>query len=147
MCDYSLYQFPNRLCADQEELITYRFSSGCIGLVSTSEAPSHCAIDSTWCQSQGPSLRSWLLPRMGRIGPVAVCLPPGTRLIVGGKGEAILIHRGLEAFRYRDALQFDDGREILLQELPPGTRIRINPAVSEAERIPELQSRSSYESA
>jgi hypothetical protein len=25
MCDYSLYEFPNRLAREKEELVTYRF--------------------------------------------------------------------------------------------------------------------------
>ena len=37
MCDYSLYEFPNRLAREGEELVTYRFPSGSMGLVSPVE--------------------------------------------------------------------------------------------------------------
>src|ERR1035438_785449 len=37
MCDYSLYEFPNRLAREGEELVTYRFPSGSMGLASPVE--------------------------------------------------------------------------------------------------------------
>src|ERR1017187_1728005 len=37
MCDYSLYEFPNRLAREGEELVTYRFPLGSLGLVSPVE--------------------------------------------------------------------------------------------------------------
>ncbi len=38
MCDYSLYTFRSRLACDGEELVANRFSSGCIGFISASDA-------------------------------------------------------------------------------------------------------------
>jgi hypothetical protein len=32
MCDYSLHTFPNRLAADGEDLVVYRFGAESLGL-------------------------------------------------------------------------------------------------------------------
>ncbi len=37
MCDYSLFEYPNRLAVEGEELVTYRFQSRSLGLVSLPE--------------------------------------------------------------------------------------------------------------
>jgi hypothetical protein len=134
MCDYSLYLFPNRLSREGEELIAYRFSSGCIGFVSVvgiSERENR----RTWLATNWPQLNPWFFPRQ-HDGPVAVCIPPGTemrlahldlrlceRLGLQETEDATFIQVSAEAFVHRDGLQFRNGKRILLQDLPTGQRV------------------------
>jgi len=136
MCDYSLYVFPNRLARDGEELVTYRFSSGCIGCVSASDI-SEPQNRKTWLGRHWPQLKTWFFPRE-HDGPTAVCIPPGAQLALESVEAKLCRHLGLEEneravfihvtadeFSYRDGLRFRNGRQILLQRLPPGQRVRI----------------------
>jgi hypothetical protein len=58
--------------------------------------------------------------------------------------EVTFVEQSAEAFRYRDAVRFSNGREILLQRLPCGVRVevlRLDSAEPEAqlpsaERVP-----------
>ena len=115
MCDYSLMGLPSRLAAEREELVVHRFSTGTIGLASPSD-----------------------LSTRGTDGPPAVCIPPGTQLLL--KDIPLLLRWRLQADReeevtftqitaatntHRDAVRFADGREILLQELNVGQRVRV----------------------
>jgi hypothetical protein len=131
MCDYSLYVFPNRLARDNEELVTCRFSSGCVGFISASDASERENRRIFWGISW-TQLKPWFFPRRHE-GPPAVCIAPGTRirlvsigrelqlrLELGETEEAIFIQVSAEAFRYCDGFQFRNGRRILLQQLPEG---------------------------
>jgi hypothetical protein len=115
MCDYSLMGLPNRLAAEREELVVYRFSTGTIGLTSPSD-----------------------LQTNGADGAPAVCIPPGTQLLLRDiplrlrwklqvKGEEEVTFTQITAARnaHRDAVRFGDGREILLQELNVGQRVLV----------------------
>ncbi len=68
----------------------------------------------------------------------AVCVPPGTRLLLQDISEALrrryqvgpvetvtFVQQSTEAFRYRDAVGFSNGRQVLLQRLEPGQRVRV----------------------
>jgi hypothetical protein len=136
MCDYSLYEFPNRLAREGEELVTYRFLSGSLGLVSPVElenAQPSPASRGFWGRSFYE--RSSYRPS-DRYRVCAVCVPPGARLILkdisarmqqdlrlcaeeGGK----FIETSAEAHRHRDAIQLANGRVIPLQQLCEGQRI------------------------
>ena len=115
MCDYSLMGLPSRLAAEREDLVVHRFSTGTIGLASPSD----------------------LLNR-GTDGPPAVCIPPGTQLLlrdiplllrcrlrVDGEEEVTFTQLTAAANTHRDAVRFADGREIRLQELSVGQRVRV----------------------
>src|ERR1700680_4070394 len=110
MCDYSLAGVPNRLAVEGEQLVVHPFPTGSVGLASP-------------C--------SQLLSK----GTLAVCIPPGARLRLRDIPEALQLGLGLnateevtfvqlsaEAYEYRDAVRFQNGREILLQRLGPGQR-------------------------
>jgi hypothetical protein len=69
---------------------------------------------------------------------VAVCIPPGARLLlgdipedvqksfgVGGSEEVTFTQLTATPNRYRDAVRFKNGREILLQRLNQGQRVRV----------------------
>ena len=132
MCDYSLAHFPNRLAVEGEELVVHRFPSGALGLASPDR-----------------SLKQLVF----RCHTTAVCVPPGARLLlkdipkqmqeqlgVGEIEEATFVEQGFEAFRFRDAVCFANGRTVLLQRLPCGLRVRILSlnAVAQARTQPEL---------
>ena len=115
MCDYSLAHFPNRLAVEGEQLVVHRFATGTLGL-----APAHRGLNRIF-------------------SPVpAVCVPPGARLLlqaipkrlqqdlnVAAVEEVTFVEQSADAFRYRDAVRFANGREILLQQLACGQRVRV----------------------
>ena len=120
MCDYSLAGVPNRLAVEGELLVVHRFPTGSVGLSSPCSQPlSTC--------SQPLSK-----------GTAAVCIPPGARLRLRDIPEALQLRFGLnateeitfvqlsaEAYQYRDAVRFQDGREILLQRLSCGQQVEV----------------------
>jgi hypothetical protein len=138
MCDYSLMHVPNRLAADGEVLMTYKFPNGSIGLATTAEVR---AARPTSCQCR-PGIRSllreWLCiaPKLPVV--CAVCIPPGARLRLYGIPEDVQRTEGVSAREevmftevtmaenhYRDAVRFGNGREILLQKLGPGVGTQV----------------------
>jgi hypothetical protein len=117
MCDYSLAHFPNRLAVDGEQLVVHRFKTGTLGL-----APACFSLKQIFSPDSTP----------------AVCVPPGARLLlqdiperlqqalnVGSVEEATFVEQSADAFRYRDAVRFGNGREILLQQLAFGQRVLV----------------------
>ena len=114
MCDYSLAHFPNRLAVDGERLRLRRFSTRTLGF-----APAR------------RKLREIFFPEMAPV----VCLPHGARLRlrdipdhlqyqlkVGKVEEVMFVQQSAEAYRHRDAVRFNNGREILVQLLECGQR-------------------------
>jgi len=113
MCDYSLAGMPNRLAVAGEQLVVHRFSTGPQGLAAP-ERPG-----------------SW----SGRETP-AVCIPPGARLRlrnipeevqqrfgVGAMEDVSFVQLSANAFEFRDAIRFKNGREVLLQWLKGGQEV------------------------
>ena len=137
MCDYSLMSFPNRLAREGEELVTHRFACGTMGLASPTDLqadrnPVTVRLRNLWSDLWGiPS------PRRSQC-VVAVCIPPGAHLrmwdIPEYQQREIGVRRTEEVtftqitaspFRYRDAIRFGNGREILLQRLREGQRVGV----------------------
>ena len=124
MCDYSLMGVPNRLARESEDLVVYEFRTGSRGLTSTDT-----------------QTRYGIAKRLfGNLEPerVAVCVPPGARLLlsdiaedvqksfaVGASEEVTFTQLTATANTYRDAVRFTNGREILLQRLNKGQRVRV----------------------
>jgi hypothetical protein len=117
MCDYSLAGISNRLAVEGEELVIYRFHTGSIGLASPCASPSRW-----WSGKQTP----------------AVCVPPGARLTlldvpkrlqhdlaVGPIEEVTFVQLSAKPYQFRDAVRFSNGREVRLQELNEGMRVRV----------------------
>ena len=115
MCDYSLMGLPSQLAAEGEELVVHRFSTGTIGLASPAD-----------------------LTTLGRHGVPAVCIPPGSELLlkdipfllrrrlhVGGTEEVTFTQISAEPHTHRDAVRFSGGREVRLQELSEGQRVEV----------------------
>jgi hypothetical protein len=137
MCDYSLMAVPNRLAREGEELVAHRFPTGSLGLACpadlkrASEAPSP-ARKTFW-----RAIVDFFDPP--RNAPVcAVCIPPGARLRLQDIPVRLQQEFGVEAVEevtftqisaavnsYRDAVRFQNGREVRLQELREGQRVRV----------------------
>ena len=117
MCDYSLAGIANRLAVEGEELVVHPFPTGALGLASPN------TLQSRWWSAKATP---------------AVCVPPGARLLlrdipmglqqefgVREAEEVTFVQQNAEAYRYRDAVCFQNGREILLQRLTCGQRVDV----------------------
>jgi len=145
MCDYSLMSLPNRLAAEGEELFVHRFSSGAKGLAALSDlqrALTASSLRRKGLQSFLDGIRSLLRKIVAapdhRKSLPAVCIPPGTRLLlrdipvrlqmqlaVRRVEEVTFSQTTSDAFSYRDAVRFRNGYEIILQQLQEGQRVRV----------------------
>src|ERR1700739_1774192 len=77
MCDFSLMGVPNRLACTGEELVTHRFHTGPMGLVSRADLRQEpvAATGTFWA-----TVKDWLAALKSK--PVcAVCIPPGAQLM------------------------------------------------------------------
>ncbi len=137
MCDYSLMAVPNRLAREGEELVAHRFPTGSLGLASPADLkraadPTPPARRSLWC-----AVKEFFNPPKTEPVP-AVCIPPGARLelrdiparlqaeIGVGPVEPVTFTQISAAVNsYRDAVRFANGREVRLQELKEGQRVRV----------------------
>ncbi|MGH9437486.1 MAG: hypothetical protein ACRD22_06200 [Terriglobia bacterium] len=135
MCDYSMITFPNRLPEKGEDLITYRFPAGPLGFVSLSDWRE---LESQPRQGFWPALWQNLFNRPKTHGIPAVCIPPGACLMLEDIPARIQHHAGVRPDEvviftelttmlnsYRDAIQFRNGRHVLLQELAAGQRATV----------------------
>ncbi len=142
MCDYSLFAHPNRLAREGERLEVYRFSSMSIGLASPANILERQQRKRSRTEPQRRfSLRAvlaWLNPPEPEEAVCAVCIPPGARLLirdirkdlqrefgVAEQEEVTFVELGLDEHRYRDAVRFSNGRELLLQRLREGQRVDV----------------------
>ena len=137
MCDYSLMAVPNRLAQEGEELVAHRFPTGSLGLASPKDLkkaanPPAPARKSFWC-----TVKEFFNPPKTEPVP-AVCIPPGARLRLEdiparlqhdlgvGPAEDVTFTQITAAVNsYRDAVRFENGREVRLQELREGQRVRV----------------------
>lgn len=124
MCDYSLMGLPNRLAAEGEDLVVHHYSTGSMGLGPPIEPP----------RGFWPTVKEWLIP-----GPVCVvCVPPGAKLLlrdipremqtelgVGSEEEVVFTLSGKLVNAPRDTIRFRNAKEILLQRLRLGQRVRV----------------------
>jgi hypothetical protein len=141
MCDYSLHTFPNRLAVDGEDLVVHRFAAGSLGLASPADLapPIPAASAKSWSWSR---IKSWLQGYSSRWEAQsripAVCVPPGARLVVRDipkslqreagvreTEEVVFVEITAEVNAYRDAIRFQNCRQVLLQELREGQRVRV----------------------
>jgi hypothetical protein len=130
MCDYSLMGVPNRLAREGEDLVVHEFRTGSRGLTPCT------SVTNTDTQR-----RYGFVKRLfGNLEPerVAVCIPPGARLLlsdiaedvqksfdVGASEEVTFTQVTATTNTYRDAVRFANGREIVLQRLNRGQRVRV----------------------
>jgi hypothetical protein len=137
MCDYSLMGVPNRLANEGEELLVHRFRTGSIGLTgsripSPLTYPSRAPTGGFWT-----AIKKLFLDEEGEQA-VAVCIPPGARLLVrdipqnlrclydaGPAEEVTFTQLSAAENTHRDAIRLNNGVEILLQRLREGQRVRV----------------------
>jgi len=132
MCEYSLMGVPNRLASEGEDLVVCEFRTGSRGLTAETSA--------TNTETRYEGFRTVVNRLFGPPEPerIAVCVPPGARLLLGDISEDVQKRFGVGASeevtftqltatpnRYRDAIRFKNGREILLQQLKQGQRVRV----------------------
>jgi hypothetical protein len=136
MCDYSLMAVPNRLAHEGEELVTYRFPTGSLGLASPADVKrSACTAQSS--RGFWNNLRQFFNPPKHTPVP-AVCIPPGARLSLEGISvrmqsdlgvapveEVTFTQMSAAVNTYRDAVRFSNGKQLRLQELREGLRAKV----------------------
>ena len=139
MCDYSLGGLPNRLAVDGEELIVHRFSTHSIGLASSADLQIMKMSEARQRnQSLWQRINSLFSPAPDCRSVLAVCVPPGARLVlksipmdlrckwsVGADESVYFMQTSAEVNTYRDALHFRTGRQVLLQDLREGMRVTV----------------------
>jgi hypothetical protein len=149
MCDYSLLGMSNRLAIEGERLQIYRFPTLTLGLTSPVELQK--LKEQSAPQPGGgfwSRLKNWFSLNE-EPAPHAVCIPPGAQLLlrdipdhlqrqlgVGADEEVTFVQLSAEPFRYRDAVRFNNGKEILLQKLEVGQLVDVL-CLSLAEEVPQ----------
>ena len=139
MCDYSLMTVPNRLAENGEDLAVYKFPTGSRGFVSLPDwrrlkEPAKDQPRQGFWRALKQSFLS--LPRVSAIP--AVCIPPGARLRLQDISPRLQRDLGISSAEevsfteltamvnsYRDAVVFENGRHVLLQELEEGQRVKV----------------------
>jgi hypothetical protein len=155
MCDYSLQGLPNRLAVAGEQLVTHRFSTGSIGMASPYDIAAASRPKLQNCESRGwwAAVLSWFSPQMELDQVPAVCIPPGARLRMNRVPEQMQRNHALrpveevgfvqlsaDAYRYRDAIRFDNGCQVVLQTLAEGIPFEVlSLDMGEREPQPEAQ--------
>ena len=142
MCDYSLHGIRNRLAKEGEVLVVHRFFTGSKGLTSP-EYTKPTAQPKGWVAT----LKKFFA---AETQACAVCVPDGAKLMVYGiplslqaahglsSNEAVTFRQlSLEVHTYRDALEFQNGVIVRLQELHDGQRVEILALSSEKVGIGE----------
>ena len=116
MCDYSLHGIKNRLAKEGETLIVHGFHTGSKGLTS----PEYLELSPSPRGMRG-FLKSMFAPVPREC---AVCIPDGARLMLDG---IPVTFRQLSAnsATYRDAVEFENGVKVRLQELESGQRLEV----------------------
>jgi len=137
MCDYSLMEVENRLAKEGDDLVVHRFQRGSIGLTECERPPEASGWRKDTVRRALAALRTFLQGAEPN-SAVAVCIPPGARLLVadmpedlqqryniGAVEEVTFTQLSAEANRHRDAIRLKNGAEILLQRLREGQRVRV----------------------
>jgi hypothetical protein len=128
---------PNRLAREGEDLVAHRFPTGSLGLASPADLrrvadPPAPGRRTFWC-----AVKEFFNPPKSEPVP-AVCIPPGARLELHDIPARLQHEIGVSAVEtvtftqisatansYRDAVRFPNGREVRLQELREGQRVRV----------------------
>jgi hypothetical protein len=137
MCDYSLMAVPNRLAREGEDLVAHRFPTGSLGLAAPVDLQRAADPPMPIRKSFWRAVMEFFNPPKSEPVP-AVCIPPGARLHlqdiparlqhelgVGPAEDVTFTQISAAVNSYRDAVRFANGREIRLQELREGQRVRV----------------------
>src|SRR5262249_31041753 len=136
-CASSWDGVPDRRAGEGAPWRRRRFPSGTLGLASPSDwgtpaEPPDQARTGWWSR-----VKSWL-SLSGEKSIPAVCIPPGAQLVlrdipqclqqqfgVGDEEEVTFAQLSGDAYSHRDAVRFNNGREVLLQKLAEGLRVDV----------------------
>ena len=131
MCDYSLHGIKNRLAEEGEVLLVHRFYSGSKGLTS----PEYLKPPEKPKGLIAALKRAFAVPQSHEC---AVCIPDGAKLILVGISTPVQQAHGLStteavtfrqlsanAATYRDAVEFENGLKIRLQDLEEGQSVEV----------------------
>lgn len=136
MCDYSLMGVPNRLANEGEDLVVHRFCTGSRGLTPQEDFLKANPGE----QMRFGGFQSIVRTLFGilKTDSVAVCIPPGTRLLLGDIPEDVqnslqvgpieevtFTQLTAKPNTYRDAVRFKNGHELLIQQLKDGERVKV----------------------
>ena len=150
MCDYSLMALPNRLAVCGDELIVRRFDLGSLGLTSAAEVLRETVEPKTNPElSFFQRLKKWFSPP-AQTECTVVCVPPGARLLLrdipdkmqqqfclySSVQEVTFTQIGTVGFR--DAVRFANDKEVLLQRLIEGQRVRVLALSAEESDVPAV---------
>jgi hypothetical protein len=137
MCDYSLMAVPNRLAREGEDLVAHRFPTGSLGLASPADLKRAADPPAPTRKSVWRTVVEFFNPPKTEPVP-AVCIPPGARLELQDIPARLQHEMGVCSTEkvtftqitaavnsYRDAVRFPNGREVRLQELREGQRVRV----------------------
>jgi hypothetical protein len=138
MCDYSLGGLPNRLAADGEELMVHKFPTHSIGLASPLDLQSTQTLTAKSGRTIWQRIKTAMTHAFDTPEVPAICVPPGAGLIlrnipldlrgkwsVGEEEGVRFVQISAEVNTYRDALLFRNGRQVLLQDLREGMRVKV----------------------
>lgn len=121
MCDYSLELYQSRPARTGEKYVTHRFPSRTVGFV----APGDC--QTAVCMAADTKLQLARIPVELR-----------DKFDVGETAQATFVRLDRNAYQHRDAIRFDNGAEVTLQELGAGVTAHIVTAIdAPAERYAE----------
>lgn len=137
MCDYSLGGLPNRLAVEGDDLIVHRFPTYSMGLACAAHLrtkSSHASrYQCLWRRITAFLALPGFCPEIQ-----AVCVPPGASLTLQnipsdlqrkwgiGQEETVLFTQTSADFKtHRDAICFRNGRQVSLQLLRAGLRIKV----------------------
>jgi len=140
MCDYSLFAVSNRLAKEGEELVVHQFPTGSLGLAPIGDVACHEAARRE--ASKGNlwhRIKCYFRDGVAGASPVpAVCIPPGTQVIVKGiagytqqtygleqEEGAVFVQTTADVNTYRDALRFYNGVQIAIQDLQVGQLVEV----------------------
>lgn len=139
MCDYSLHGIKNRLANEGEQLFVQKFHTGSKGLASVTDkhALEGGVGSGIWDRAKAWFRRAAYIDASKALP--AVCIPPGARLQISGipvalqrqfkldgpNQEVTFVQMTAEPFRYRDAVRFHNGQEVLLQKLSDGLEMTV----------------------
>jgi hypothetical protein len=150
MCDYSVQGLPNRLAVEGEQLVTYRFPTRSVGMATPTDiaAAKRPKPQAGFCRSWWSALKHW----MDVDQVAAVCIPPGAHLFMNhipewlrrqfalqAMEDVTFVQLSADAYRYRDGIQFWNGKQVLLQEIREGVRFKVLSLGTETEqqRVPD----------
>jgi hypothetical protein len=128
---------PNRLAREGEELVAHRFPTGSLGLACPADLKRAVEPPAPSPKTLWRAVMEFFNPPKTEPVP-AVCIPPGARLelqdipvrlqqdlSVGPVEQVTFTQISAAVNSYRDAVRFPNGREVRLQELREGQRVRV----------------------